>query len=113
CVGWHPAWRTRLPWGARLAAPLAGAAAVGALGAIALGGRLSGRGVAVVRGDAMLRDDPAFGTDRGPTVVTGEMVRVLRQEGAWERVQLDGGRQGWMPAEGLVAVDAPLSSSLD
>ncbi|OYV62290.1 MAG: hypothetical protein B7Z72_15280, partial [Gemmatimonadetes bacterium 21-71-4] len=86
-----------------------GAALVG-LAAISLQARLSARGVAVARASVTLSDDPAFGADRGPTVVVGEMVRVLGRQGAWSRVQLDGGREGWMANEQLVALDAPLPS---
>jgi hypothetical protein len=46
-------------------------------------------------------------------VVIGEMVKVLNQSGAWERVQLEGGRQGWLPAQGLVPLDASAPPSLN
>ena len=105
CASWHPSITRRRPWARAWTAPLVGAAAVLGLGAIALAGRLSARSVAIVRSDAMLRADPAFGAESGPTVVTGEMVRVLNQHGAWSRVELDGGRQGWIPAQSIVDVD--------
>ena len=112
-VLWHPSVVRRRPWAGAWPGPLAGAAALFGLGAIALGGRLSARGVAVVRADTMLSADPAFGADQGPTIVTGEMVRVLTEHGAWSRVELDGGRQGWIPAQGLAPIDAPTSSGID
>ena len=105
-VAWHPSFVRRRPWARAWPGPCVAAAALLGLGAIALGGRLSARGVAVVRTDTMLSADPAFGADQGSTVVTGEMVRVLTQHGAWSRVELDGGRQGWLPAQGLVPIDA-------
>ena len=110
CVAWHPAVRRRAPWTAGWAVPLAVGAALVGLGAVSLQARLSARGVAVARTSVTLSDDPALGADRGPTVVVGEMVRVLGRQGAWSRVQLDGGREGWMANEQLVALDAPLPS---
>jgi BatD DUF11 like domain len=106
CAAWHPSLVRRRPWVKGWTGPLVGAAALFGLGAIALAGRLSAGSVSVVRADAMLRADPALGAESGPTVVTGEMVHVLNQHGAWNRVALDGGRQGWIPAQGLTPVDA-------
>ncbi len=113
CLMWHPSFRRRWPWAHRWPASLAGAAALLGLSAIALGGRLSARGVAIVRTDTMLSADPALGAGRGATAVTGEMVRVLSQHGAWDRVELDGGRQGWIPVEGLASLDASISPAVD
>jgi BatD DUF11 like domain len=113
CAAWHPRLRRRQRWLRALPAPLAAGAGVLGLCAIAVAGPLDARGLAVVRGDATLRNDPAFGADRGAEVVTGETARVLTQQGAWLRVALDGGRQGWLPAQQLVALDAPVPSSLD
>ncbi|HEX8724724.1 MAG TPA: hypothetical protein VF737_04970 [Gemmatimonadaceae bacterium] len=112
-VAWHPSFARRRAWAHAWAGPLAGAAAVLGLGAIALGGRLAARDVAVVRTNTTLSTDPAFGADQGSTVVTGEMVRVLNQQGAWNRVRLDGGRQGWMPAMRLAPLDGSPASGLD
>ncbi len=113
CAAWHPVLRRRRPWLRSLAAPLAvGAAALGVC-AIAVAGRLDAHGLAVVRADTALSNDPALGADRGATVVTGETVRVLGRQGAWARVGLDGGRQGWLPVQALVALDAPLPPSFD
>ena len=113
CAAWHPTLRRRYPGLGTLSVPLASAAAVLGLCAIAVAGRLDAHGLAVVRADTMLSNDPALGADRGAEVVTGETVRVLSQQGAWSRVELDGGRQGWLPAQQLVALDAPLPPSLD
>ncbi|OYV67054.1 MAG: hypothetical protein B7Z72_10255, partial [Gemmatimonadetes bacterium 21-71-4] len=110
CAAWHPTVRRRAPWSSGWAIPLAVGAALVGLGAISLQARLSARGVAVARMSAALSDDPAYGADRGPTVVIGEMVRVVGRQGAWSRVQLDGGREGWMANEQLVPLDTPLAS---
>ncbi|MDE3173946.1 MAG: hypothetical protein KGN74_12810, partial [Gemmatimonadota bacterium] len=88
-------------------------AVAGALAAVAESGPLSGRALAVVRADAALAPDPGYGAGTGAAVETGEIVRVLSQDGAWTRVALDGGRQGWIPAQQLVALDAPLPPPLD
>ena len=113
CVAWHPTTRRRLPWVVRWPVPLTVAAVVFGLLSLATQQRLLARGAAVVRADTSLRDDPAFGADQGPVVVTGEMVRVLNQSGAWDRVELDGGRQGWLPAQGLVPLDAASPPALN
>ncbi len=113
CATWHPALRRRQPWLRALPAPFAVGTAVLGLCAIAVAGRLDAHGLAVVRADTMLSDDPVLGADRRAEVVTGETVRVLAQQGAWFRVELDGSRQGWLPLQQLVALDAPLPPSLD
>ncbi|MDE3126943.1 MAG: SH3 domain-containing protein, partial [Gemmatimonadota bacterium] len=113
CAAWHPAVRDRTPAAPRLIVPAVVVAALFGLAAIALSGRLDGRRLAVVRGPAMLSTDPGFGAGVGSDVETGEIVRVLSQQGAWMRVEVDGGRQGWLPAQQLVALDAPLPSPLD
>jgi len=113
CAAWHPAALRREPRLARAAPAFALAAAVVGLAAIAANGRLVARNLAVAQASTTLSDDPALGSDRGPTVVIGEIVRVLSQSGAWSRVQLDGGRQGWVPAQQLVPLDAPLPPALD
>jgi hypothetical protein len=113
CAAWHPRIRRRVAWLAPWPIPLVVAAVVVGLVAVADGDALSGRGTAVVRASTSLRDDPALGSDRGPVVVIGEMVRVLNQSGAWERVELAGGRQGWLPAQGLTPLDASAPAALD
>ena len=113
CAAWHPRVRTRMPWTASWPVPLIVAAVVLGLLSLSVDDRLSARGTAVVRASTSLRDDPAFGSDQGPVVVIGEMVRVLNQSGAWDRVELDGGRQGWLPVSGLVPLDAPLPPAVD
>lgn len=107
CAGWHPAVHRRYRWIGGWPTPLAVTAAVLGLAAIALGGRLSGRGLAVVQSNLALRSDPALGADQGAIVESGEIIRVLSQHGAWDRVELDGGRQGWVPAERLLPLDRP------
>jgi hypothetical protein len=113
CAAWHPALRRRARWTGAWPVPLIVAAVAIGLVAVADGDALSGRGAAVVRASTSLHDDPALGADQGPVVVIGEMVRVLSQSGAWDRVELDGGRQGWLPAQGLVPLDAPAPPPLD
>lgn len=105
-VLWHPRFDSRAAWARHWPVPLVVAAAALGIAAIAVQENLAGRDVAVVARRAALRTDPALGADVGPSVLTGEMVRVLNQSGAWDRVELSGGRQGWLPAQGLVRLDA-------
>jgi hypothetical protein len=109
CVAWgmaaRRAWRGDQAHGGTLAfaAVLAG---IIAIGGFALTDRVSGRSLAVVRHTAPLRDDPDLSSDRGPTAITGEVVRVSGRQGAWTRVRLDDGRQGWAGSADLLSLDA-------
>jgi hypothetical protein len=46
-----------------------------------------------------LRALPALGADAGAVPMTGEVARVVERRGVWLRLELDGGRSGWYPAE--------------
>jgi hypothetical protein len=89
-----------VPSGALLA--LAGAIVV--TGTAAGGMREVERGVrlAVVGEGGMLRTLPALGGDRGAIVLTGEVARTRARQGVWTRVELDGGRVGWVETQRLV-----------
>lgn len=80
-------------------------------GAIAIGGfvltdRLSGRHYAVLRHTTSLSSDPQLGGERGATAIIGEVVRVDGRQGAWTRVVLDDGRDGWLESSVLLSLDA-------
>ena len=75
------------------------------LGAFVLSDRLAGRRLAVVRHTASLSVDPELGGERGATAIIGEVVRVTGQQGAWSRVQLDDGRDGWIENAALLSLD--------
>jgi hypothetical protein len=109
CSAWgvaaHRAWRGE-PGRGREVAFAAVLAAIIAVGGFALTDRLSGRNVAVVRHTAALREDPELSGDRGPTAIVGEVVRVSGRQGAWTRVLLDDGRQGWAGSADLMSLDA-------
>ena len=49
--------------------------------------------------------DPQLGGERGATAIIGEVVRVTGRQGAWSRVVLDDGRDGWIEASALVSLD--------
>jgi hypothetical protein len=66
--------------------------------------RIDATDLAVVAHDAPLRLLPALAADRGPTLRTGDVARVLETEGAWARVSADGGRAGWMDAAALAPI---------
>jgi hypothetical protein len=50
--------------------------------------------------------DPALGGARGATAIVGEVVRITGRQGAWARVVLDDGRDGWMEDSELISLDA-------
>ncbi|HMA04076.1 MAG TPA: BatD family protein [Gemmatimonadaceae bacterium] len=66
--------------------------------------RINATDLAVVARDAPLHVLPALGSDRGSTLRTGDIARVLEADGAWARVAADGGRQGWMDASALAPI---------
>jgi len=90
----------------RAIAIVAVCAGVIAVVGFALGDRLSGRRLAVMRRTASLNVDPQLGSERGPTAIIGEVVRVTGRDGAWSRVVLDDGRDGWIENATLVSLDA-------
>lgn len=103
-AGWgllaRRAWRRR-PVALR-AAWLTVACAVLLLGAARLDDIGRGTGLAVVMRPEPLRALPVLGADLGPAPLTGEVARVLRRQGAWAQVRLDGAREGWIAAELLL-----------
>ncbi len=76
-----------------------------AIGGFGLADRTSGRQLAVVRHTVSLSSDPALGGDLGPTTIVGEVVRVTGREGAWTRIVLDDGREGWVDSARLISLD--------
>jgi BatD DUF11 like domain len=101
----HAASRNR-PVGSRAVMTLALTAGVLAIGGFALNERLSGKHLAVMRQTASLSTDPQLGGERGATAIIGEVVRVTGRQGAWSRVRLDDGRDGWIENATIVSLDA-------
>jgi hypothetical protein len=91
--------------GARNLATLATVAMIIAVGAFALSERLSGRHLAVLRRTASLSADPELGGERGATAIIGEVIRIAGRQGAWSRVVLDDGRDGWLETSALLSLD--------
>jgi hypothetical protein len=83
------------------------AVAAGVLAIVSFGyaDRVSGRHVTVLRRTASLSVDPQLGSERGATAIIGEVVRITGRQGAWSRVSLDDGRDGWIENEVLVSLD--------
>ncbi|MBA2685794.1 MAG: BatD family protein [Gemmatimonadaceae bacterium] len=104
------AWQSRKRGAAvpplRLVMPfVAGCAALCFAGATELlDRRINATDLAVVAKDAPLHVLPALASDRGATLRTGDIARVLEAEGAWARVTADGGREGWMDAAALARI---------
>jgi len=84
---------------------LAVVAGVLAIGGFALADRFSGRNLAVMRHTASLSNDPQLGGERGATAIVGEVVRITGRQGAWSRVVLDDGRDGWIENAVLMSLD--------
>jgi hypothetical protein len=61
-----------------------------------------GERFAVVTRPEPLRALPVLGADRGVAPLTGEVARILRRQGAWAQVRLDGKREGWIATEFLL-----------
>jgi tetratricopeptide (TPR) repeat protein len=75
------------------------------IGGFALRDRLSGRDVAAMRVTTSLSTEPQLGGERGATAIIGEVVRVAGRQGAWSRVVLDDGRDGWIETSSLISID--------
>jgi hypothetical protein len=71
---------------------------------VVLDRRINATDLAVIARDEPLHVLPALASDRGATLRTGDVARVLETEGAWARVLADGGRQGWMDASALAPI---------
>ncbi|HEY4132110.1 MAG TPA: hypothetical protein VGM50_15970 [Gemmatimonadaceae bacterium] len=93
-------------------ATLSAIAVVIAIVGFALGDRTSGRRAAVLRHTASLSSDPALGGERGATAIIGEVVRVTGRQGAWTRVVLDDGRDGWVENSAIISLDARDASQI-
>lgn len=89
----------------RETAVLAVVAGAMAIGGFALSERLSGRHLAVLRQTIPLRADPEVEGEVGATAIIGEVVRVDGRQGAWTRVVLDDGRDGWLSSDALLSLD--------
>lgn len=60
---------------------------------------LAAKDAVVLADRSPLRSLPALGADAGAVPMTGEVARVVERRGVWMRLELDGGRSGWYPAE--------------
>ena len=110
---WIAAWgsaayraRRGAPFDGRRVVMAAVIAGVFALGGFALRERFSGRDLAVMRHTASLTNEPQLGSERGASAMVGEVVRVTGRQGAWSRVVLDDGRDGWLENTVLISLDA-------
>jgi len=115
CLAWGSAtYRAarRRPVGGGDVAAVAVIAGLLSLGGFALSDRLAGRHLAVVRHTESLSHDPELGGERGATAIIGEVVRVTGRQGAWSRVVLDDGRDGWVESAALISIDARDASQI-
>ncbi|HEV8449076.1 MAG TPA: BatD family protein [Gemmatimonadaceae bacterium] len=93
-------------------ASLAVAAGIVLVCGFALVDRAAGRHLEVMRTTASLTSDPEIGGDRGPTAIVGEVVREIGRQGAWTRVRLDDGRDGWVESSALISLDTRDASQI-
>lgn len=68
--------------------------------------RRTAEDLAVVAGRGTLRALPALIADATESIAVGEIARTVGRRGAWTRIALDGGREGWIASETLVRLDA-------
>lgn len=93
------------PFANQMVVTLSVVAAGMAIGGFALNERLSGKHLGVMRHTSSLNTDPQLGGERGATAIIGEVVLVTGRQGAWSRVRLDDGRDGWIESAALVSLD--------
>jgi tetratricopeptide (TPR) repeat protein len=67
--------------------------------ALFLESTLRAKDLTVVMLPTPLRALPALGAELGAVPLAGEVAKVLERRGVWIRIELDGGREGWIPAE--------------
>jgi hypothetical protein len=67
--------------------------------------RLAGRHAGVIRQTTALRAEPDLSGDTDATAIVGEVVRVSGRQGAWTRIVLDDGRDGWIETDALLSLD--------
>lgn len=65
---------------------------------------LAARDLAVITTPAPLRSLPALGSDPGAMPITGEVARIAERRGVWVRLELDGERTGWYPADRVLSL---------
>ncbi len=93
-------------------ASLAVAASIVALLGFEVRERDAGRHLDVLRATASLSSDPEIGGERGPTAIVGEVVLEIGRQGAWTRVRLDDGRDGWIESATLISLDTRDASQI-
>jgi len=93
-------------------ASLAVATGIVVLCGFALVERAAGRHLNVLRTTASLTSDPEIGGERGPTAIVGEVVREIGRQGAWTRVRLEDGRDGWVETASLISLDTRDASQI-
>ncbi len=99
-AAWSLAQQGRIAWAA-VGGMLAIATALGA-GSVWLEHRLNPAQLAVISRGGSTRALPALGGEPGPTLAVGEVLRVVRREGVWVRIDTGEGTVGWVEAERVI-----------
>jgi tetratricopeptide (TPR) repeat protein len=99
--GWvvtaRQSWRRHSGWRVGLITAVAGGVLLWF--AYEIEGRLEGRSLVVITGQAPLRNLPSLTAESRSTPMPGEVASVITRQGVWVHLRLDGAREGWMPAE--------------
>lgn len=105
-TGWgltaRQCWRKRPAWRVAVVTMIVGGAALAAAWDVER--RLAGVNLVVVAEPAPLRALPTLGAESGATPMVGEVAEVVERRGVWAHIHLDGGRDGWMPAERIASL---------
>jgi tetratricopeptide (TPR) repeat protein len=81
------------------------AGGIALLGTLGLEDQLHGKRVAIVAMSIQLHEEPILESQRAANALIGETVHVRSVQGAWTRIQLDDGREGWIDSADLIPVD--------
>jgi tetratricopeptide (TPR) repeat protein len=75
------------------------------LGALDVDQRLTARRLAVMRATTRLSTDPTLGGASSGSAIVGEVALVASRQGAWTRVVLDDGREGWVESANVMSLE--------
>jgi hypothetical protein len=73
------------------------------LGSLDVDQRLAARRLGVVRATTKLSADPALGGESSGSAIVGEVAVMAARQGAWTRVVLDDGREGWVQSASVMS----------
>jgi hypothetical protein len=75
------------------------------LGSLDVDQRLAARRLGVLRTTTKLSADPALGGESSGSAIVGEVALMAARQGAWTRVVLDDGREGWVQSANVMSLE--------